>query len=77
MWDAIQAERLWASYGKASLRRGAAREALEEYGLAIEAYDRAATLDITLVKATNVAKHRCKTKLGEHLDSKGLTGPDD
>jgi tetratricopeptide (TPR) repeat protein len=76
LWDAIQAERLSPLYGKAALRRAAAREALQEYGLAIEAYDRAAALDNTLAKAVAVARARCKDKLG-HLDDKVLLEPDD
>jgi len=44
LWDSIQAERLSPSYCKAPLRRGAAREAQQEWALAAEAYDRAATI---------------------------------
>lgn len=77
LWDAIQAERLWSEYGKAALRRGAAREALEEYALAMEAYERAANLDESLTKAVAIAKNRCKTKLGESFAAKGITEPDD
>jgi hypothetical protein len=44
LWDSIQAERLSPSYAKAPLRRGAAREAQGEWGLAAEAYNQAAKL---------------------------------
>jgi hypothetical protein len=66
LWDAVQAERLSPAYGKAPLRRGAAREALGEWAEASEAYALAAQLDASLAKAAAHAARRCDAASRAH-----------
>ena len=66
LWDAVQAERLSPAYGKAPLRRGAAREALGEWAEASEAYALAAQLDSSLAKAAAHAARRCDAASRAH-----------
>ena len=80
LWDSIQAERLSPGYGKAPLRRGAAKEALGEWSAAAEAYKLAASLDPSLARAAAVAAKRCTARL--EMDdrwsrSAELEGPDE
>eukprot|EP00622_Pseudochattonella_farcimen_P003931 FR739214.1.p2 GENE.FR739214.1~~FR739214.1.p2 ORF type:complete len:134 (+),score=17.95 FR739214.1:33-404(+) len=58
--DAVLAEEHAPGYAKASFRRGAAHEALEEWDLAVMAYERAGRLDPASARAAMAGAARCE-----------------